>query len=500
MTAAETASTELSDAIDAARAKQSVLGSRLASLRIAIEYTPPPPPVGAVVGPTIGTSMFVPGWVHTEQDPKPSLSTSRQAILAGVKFQGQHIQGWGAGKIWPLESGPKNWADLDRIFGPPGHPELGYMKDATIRCLYAAGCPAWMKKPKAGTNLTQLIPLGDPTAEFAYTPPHISQYPTWADFQVEIVTRYPQITHLVEWNETKGYWYQAQNRIDYEDYTEMYNQSWVKVKKARPDIKMGGPYGVLRTLGWDQKGSWSTELAGAWGHADQRAVDLMKYWLTHKVGADFFAMDLRNSHADYAQNDFDAPKYDMPVWQTNPEHGTHATYWPTTPWESWQKCPDIMAWYHAQPGTASLPFYLMELYPNARVNNFNTLFPNDPQSTIPQMVSVAADGKRRMAEAGFAGVAQWRVEGDAAGRANPLALWNSSGIATGLAAVDQAFTQHFGPGVQLFAVTGQPAGVKVLASATHLLAISTDGLTNSFVLDGQPVTLAPYEVRLIVRK
>lgn len=513
LASAEAASADLGTAIETALAKEAVLNSRLGSLRVAIEYVAPVPPpdptpvptpvpipvpIGAQVGAKIATCNLQVGWVHTQTD-RP-LTASRAAILAkSAPIQGQHIQGFGAGKIWPTQSGPKDWSSLDRLFGPPGHPELGVMKDAKRRILYLCGVPGWMKRPVPGTTLTQSIPLGDPLAEYDYTPPHVSQYPTAAAFAAEIVTRYPQITDVVVWNELKGYW--ANNRWDIEDYTRFYNLTYKAVKAARPGVQVGGPYTVLRSIGWRDVANWSPELSGSWGHTDQRIINALKYWLTNAVGADFFAVDIRNSNSDYAQDDFDAPKFDLPVWQTNPEKGINPTFWPngSTPWSSWAKIPAFMAWYHSQPRLNDKPVYFMETYANSRVNNFNTLFPNNPESPIAAMASVAGEGFRQMAVSGVAGALHWSPDGDSRGRSNPLALYNSSGVATPMAPICQAMAEHFAPGTDLFNVTGLPGGISALASATHLLVISANVATTAFTLDGKSLTLNPYEVRLVSR-
>ena len=53
--------------------------------------------------------------------------------------------------------------------------------------------------------------------------------------------------------------------------------------------KVGGPYVVLASL--DAGRPDASDLRGPWGTIDHRALDVVDYWLTHKVGADFVAVD-----------------------------------------------------------------------------------------------------------------------------------------------------------------------------------------------------------------
>ena len=44
------------------------------------------------------------------------------------------------------------------------------------------------------------------------------------------------------WNELKGFWNKDENRWAYENYTEMYNMVYLRVKEVNPVAKIGGKY------------------------------------------------------------------------------------------------------------------------------------------------------------------------------------------------------------------------------------------------------------------
>jgi hypothetical protein len=480
----------------------------------------------------IRTSALKVGWVHTNHESTSGLTAGRYTILAASSpVQAQHLQGFGTGALWPSELGAKSWGGLDRVFGTPGTPSNGYMRGATERVLYLLACPAWMKAKKAGSTVTDPLPLGDSstaTGEFKYTPPHSSHFPDFAQLAADTVSRYTQIDRVVIWNEFKGFWSPTLGRWWYEGYTNMYNQCYAAIKAVRPAVKVGGPYMVFNTQGWEFPGDWADDaepvvtdrLQGHspahWGYADKKVLASVKYWLANATAADFFAMDLRNSTKDYAASDAENITYTAAKWDTNPEGGTHPYYWPTDPWSAWQKQADMIAWFRslgaASPSSwgragvdsRTLPFWFMEWYPNSKVNN-STINPNtgtpypDPVSSDAEKNTVAAEGLRRAALAGYEGIMHWRPEGDANGHANPIALWNSSGVATGLAAIDQAFVDNFSAGVDLLSPQNVPANIGVLASATKVLLINKTSSSQTVVVEGVTYTLAGWEVRVITR-
>ena len=44
------------------------------------------------------------------------------------------------------------------------------------------------------------------------------------------------------WNELKGFWNKEENRWAYENYTEMYNLVYLRVREVNPVAMIGGNY------------------------------------------------------------------------------------------------------------------------------------------------------------------------------------------------------------------------------------------------------------------
>jgi hypothetical protein len=457
------------------------------------------------------------------------MTASRYAALAlAAPNQSQHILGFGVGNPWPTEAGAKSWGGLDRVFGTPGNLASGFMKDARRRVLYVCGCPAWMRRPVSGA-WNDPIPQGSLTDDFDYKPPHSSQYGKLASLAAATVTRYTQITHVIVWNEFKGFYRNdGANAWWYEGYTDMYNQIYAAVKAVNPAIQVGGPYMVFNTQGWQFSNDWADDaetdplmrLQGHapyhWGYADKKVLTSIRYWLNNATAADFFVCDLRNSTKDYAASDAENITYTAAVWDTNPEGGANPYYWPTDPWNSWQKEQDIMTWFrslgaafptlYGRSGIDSrtLPFWWAEWYPNSLVNNA-TVDPNtgvnypNPVSSDAEKNTVAAEGKKRAAWAGYGPVFQWRPQGDSNGHANPIGLWNSSGVATDLARIDGLFDTHFPSGTVLYTTTNVPSNISLMASATKVLVINKSATPTTFIIDNVQHTAAAWEVSVIVR-
>jgi len=71
----------------------------------------------------------------------------------------------------------------------------------------------------------------------------------------------------------------------------MYNDVYTAIKKVRPDALVGGPYVSFSAYAAPRPGNLASTPHGAWGYLDQRALDALSFWLAHKAGADFLAVD-----------------------------------------------------------------------------------------------------------------------------------------------------------------------------------------------------------------
>jgi hypothetical protein len=168
--------------------------------------------------------------------------------------------------------GQYDWSTLDQ--------RMQLVKATGGRTVLTLCCsPDWMKGGAPGqTDWSQL--------ETAPEPAHFDDF---AALAAQAVQRYPQIERVLVWNELKGFYNSALNRWDYEGYTELYNKVYTAVKAVRPDVQVGGPYVVMTSL--DPGSPDSSDVRGPWGVADQRALDVVDYWLANNVGADFIAVD-----------------------------------------------------------------------------------------------------------------------------------------------------------------------------------------------------------------
>ncbi|GEL20022.1 hypothetical protein [Pseudonocardia asaccharolytica] len=217
------------------------------------------------------------GVTHTKDSldsSEPAEARSRgQKVLSddsGI-WQNQHLMGFGTLNPEP-SPGDFNWDSLDK--------RMQLIEDTQGRTVLTLCCaPDWMKGGEAGeTDWSKLEKAPDP-----------EHFDDFARLSAAAVERYPQIERVLVWNELKGFYHSDENRWDYEGYTELYNKVYTAVKAVRPDVQVGGPYAVMTSL---KPGSENaSDLAGPWGAADKRALDIIDYWLEHNVGADFIAVD-----------------------------------------------------------------------------------------------------------------------------------------------------------------------------------------------------------------
>jgi hypothetical protein len=272
------------------------------------------------------------GVTHTQNsldshDPEEATERGMEILRSdSAIWQNIHLMGFGSNNPEP-SPGDYDWDTIDQ--------RMELVEKTGGKAMLTLCCaPDWMKGGEAGeTDWSKL--------EDNPLPEHFGDY---ANLAAEAVKRYPQVDRVLVWNELKGFYNQAENRWDYEGYTEFYNQVYRAVKAVRSDIQVGGPYVVLTSLDTGTTDA-SDQVTGPWGAADQRALDVVDYWLQNKAGAEFVAVDgstkTRNdtlpSVLDGAQKfaDLDAwlrQRTDLPIWW--------AEFYPDVPED-------------AQPGAAS---------------------------------------------------------------------------------------------------------------------------------------------------
>ncbi len=216
------------------------------------------------------------GVTHTQdsldsEEPAEARQRGMDILDDSAIWQNHHLMGFGTLNPEPSPD-EYNWESLDKRMQLTE--ETGGRTVLTLCC-----APDWMKGGVAGeTNWKELETAPEP--EF---------FDEFAELSALAVARYPQIERVLVWNELKGFYHADENRWDYEGYTELYNKVYTAVKEVRPDVQIGGPYVVLTSL--DPGSPDSSDVRGPWGVADQRALDVIEYWLANKVDADFIAVD-----------------------------------------------------------------------------------------------------------------------------------------------------------------------------------------------------------------
>jgi hypothetical protein len=235
-------------------------------------------PAAAVAGMQLGIT-------HTREsadawnDPAAT-ARARRLIPAVATMQNQHLMGWGALNPKPAP-GVFRWGSMDArlelIRRTGGVPVI------TLCC-----APDWMKGGRAGATDWSRIERAPAREHFA----------DFAELARQVARRYRGVRHFQVWNELKGFYDRRRNRWDIEAYTELYNQVYDALKSVDPAIQVGGPYVPMDS--WSRPGSAShpSDVRGAWGVLDGRALDAVDHWLAHMHGADFVTVDASTATKD----------------------------------------------------------------------------------------------------------------------------------------------------------------------------------------------------------
>ena len=222
--------------------------------------------------PPIATDKFFYGWTHEQYSPAEAYldvgarQRAEDVLRKGAPIQNQHIFGWGAFNPEPAP-GQYDWKSLDSRVQLMTR--TGGIPVITLCC-----APDWMKGGRPGqTDFNRLAEA-----------PFVENFDAFASLSAQVAARYPDVKYFLVWNEMKGFYNATENRWNYEAYTDLYNKVYDAVKQVRPDANIGGPYVVLDTWGVPPTEAVSA-VRGPWGTADQRALDVVTYWLEHKRGA-----------------------------------------------------------------------------------------------------------------------------------------------------------------------------------------------------------------------
>jgi hypothetical protein len=411
-------------------------GAATAATKVTVSNTP------------VGVSKLALGVTHTQYSVDgwgdPGAVAAARSLLASAPLQqNQHIMGWGALNPEPLP-GVYDFATLDR--------RVQLMLDTTaVPTITLAGAPDWMKGGLEGaTDWTKI--------EVAPLPEH---YDDFAQLAATVAARYPEVKRFQVWNELKGFYNPLTNRWNAVAYTDLYNRVYDAVKAVRPDAIIGGPYVVMDSWASSTAGGFPSVVRGTWGIVDQRALDVITYWLANNHGADFLSIDGGSSTRDKGLI--------------------------TSAFDSAQKFAAVTNWVRSQ---TPLPVVWSEWYPVASSTD-----------TVNQS-AVLAHGLSTLSVSGASGALLWGPQCVApvthsclftdtrvAGGGTPTRLWD----------VTAAYAKAFPPGTALLKTTVSTPAVTAMSSAKTLLLVNTSGATVSLAgVKGVP-SLAPYGVRFVAR-
>jgi hypothetical protein len=187
--------------------------------------------------------------------------------------QDVRLMGWGADNPEP-SPGRYDWASLDRRLAR-------VERTGGVPVVTLAAAPDWMKGGRAGhTDWNDL--------DAAPLPAH---YQDFADLAVALATRHPEVRYFQIWSDYQGFYDDAGNHWDYRAYTAFYNTVYDALHAHDPNLRIGGSDVPVDSWHTSDAAGFPSTVRGGWGIVDQRGLDAISYWLGHKHGAQFVAMD-----------------------------------------------------------------------------------------------------------------------------------------------------------------------------------------------------------------
>jgi hypothetical protein len=388
-----------------------------------------------------GSTRFSYGFDFAQQGPYPGVQSDASAVASAHRvlssipgmYEDTSIMDWGLPDPEPRQ-GRFDFSGIAlriRLITSTG--------GTPVVTLCAA--PKWMKN---GTS---------PNA--APTPAH---YRDFAALAVKIALSFPQVKYFVVWNELKGFWNKATNDWNIKGYTAMYNDVYMAIKRARPDVMVGGPYAPTPPFVTPEAGSLPSTPHGVWGYLDPRILKAIRYWLANKAGADFIAVDGQ----------------DFP--QTGPI---------TSPLSATEKYAAVDKWLRQQ---TSLPIWWME----------SSIEPANGRWSASQAAAIRVAALVRLASSGARVGMQWQPQ-QGGSSLRDEGLWTATdspggGRPTVLAQILPAVLAALRYPVTI--VTSQGPGVLVASGRSGTIAINTSAALGNAKVNGTSVPLGPGQVRV----
>lgn len=389
---------------------------------------------GVVLAAATGPMSFHYGFDLSNQEPEtgPGATAAGKQVMA--KFAGsymdQSLLGFGAGANPEPRPGHYNMTGIAQ--------RLSLIQAAGgVPVITLIGVPAWMRPG---------------TATF-FDPPAPQYYQAFATLCAYVARSFPQVKYFVVWNEMKGFLVSG-NTYNYVGYTQMYNDVYRAIKSVRPTAMVGGPYTSLSAWEIPHVGVASA-LHGAYGYVNQGMVTALSYWLSHKVGADFVAVDGATENASKGK------QIANPVTASS----LYAV---------------IDSWIRSQ---TTLPIWWME-------SHISPAGWTTAEGAAARVATVA-----EMASSGASVGMQWQPQ-DELGLTDE-GLWTSTLVPSGgqetpLGADLTAALPVLEHGPTL--ATGEPAGVLVVSDSAGWVAVNTNSLPSSAIVGGIDVHLSAGQV------
>lgn len=392
------------------------------------------------------------GITHTQSsldswDDAASVARARAVVPLVADVQNQHLMGWGT--LTPMPGpGVYDWWTLDRrvatMLSTGGTPVI------TLCC-----SPDWMKGGTAGTTDWTRLEVA----------PRQEHFDDFAELARQVALRYPQVRHFMVWNEMKGFWDATRNRWNVELYTELYNKVYAALKSVDPAISVGGPYIPMVSWGSPAAVGFPSALRGTWGIIDQRALDVITYWLANADGADFIVVDGGSGTRDQGL--------------LNDEFADAEKYRAISEWIS-ERTPLPVWWAEWYPVTGDLPA--------------------DPVLAQQRIAAIVATGLVKHALGGTAVALHWAPQ--QAGATCGTCLWSTPRTAGGghitLTGEAVATIRDFLDGPADLAVLAHAApNLLAVSSGDQVLVVNQSTEDRRVSVDGTIVHLGPYAVTAV---
>lgn len=397
----------------------------------------------------------------TGGNPK-AVSSATRLLTSLDTFQDTALMGWGEGDPEP-SPGRYEWSSLDARVELMGH-----TVPPSQRMITLCSAPGWMK-------------VGGESQEWnmnaAVAPAYFSAF---ADLAAQVAERYdgthraangtllPQVDYFNVWNSMKGFWDTSTGAWNSQAYTTMYNDVYRAIKAVRPDAQIGGPYAPVGASAYST--SAPSPVEGAYGVVDPRALDVITYWLQHKVGSQFVSLEGGPAVTD--ADGFSSGQYfvDVANWLRGLNNTTY-------------------------PGATTLPLMWTEFYPG--------LESVTGKAKGQEAVAIDMSNVIQAGLAGVNGMFIWEMEGNASGR-SPFtgeSVWTDTATAGGgkptTLYTDLSELHHlFPPGATVYR-TATSGPITTLAAAHSVLVVSHSASPLTVDVNQLRLQMKPYAVMVV---